>query len=65
MTNTDDTATIIINGLQKLNTDLEKVKDTTEKNEFHKDEEMLSHCLMQVLFYKTALEVANDEIKEK
>ena len=65
MLDTDNTTTIIINGLQNLNTDLEKVKDTTEKYEFHKDEEMLSNCLMQVLFYKTALEVANDEIKEK
>ena len=26
---------------------------------------MLSQCLTQVLFYKTAFEVANDEIKEK
>lgn len=65
LANTDDTTTTVINGLQKFKTYLEKVNDPSEKFECHKDEENLSLSLMELLIYKTALEVANDEIKEK
>ena len=64
-TKTDDTTTIIINGLQKLKIHLDEINDSSENFECHKDEEDLKLCLMKLLLCKTALDVAVDELKEK